>query len=316
MTWRRYTPIFLTICMILSGCFPILEKSIAAKRVVLDSPGPKVVLTDYTETFHWEPVDGALSYELQLVTPNFDTIRNFIVDSVLKKNQFTYSLRPGWYQWQVKALNGSSETPFSKGSFRVDSSSLSSQRVLLSSPNSGIFTNSSPINLSWQPLFEATGYQIDLDTAGFSGSGAPAFSYTTSSASIEFTPLAERSYSWRVKGLSSSINSQYSAVSSFTFDKTPPHIPVLISPIFGAKPTLPDTLTWGTISDAASYKVYLFMSDSVTLYSTLYPLKLSQTNYIFSGGIQNQKIFWSVSASDAAGNESKLSSKGYFIVGP
>jgi len=297
------------------SCSVFIEKSITGSKVVLDSPAAGSVLTSYSETFHWEVVPDALTYELQIVTPSLDTVQNFLLDTVLRKNHYTYSLRPGRYGWRVRALNGSSETGYTASAFRVDTTSLAGQTVLLSSPVPGSYTNVPAVNFTWQPLFGVSQYQLELDTLGFSGRAA-AFTLEAASPSYTFTLPAQGKYSWRVRGQGASGYSAFSVVSAFTYNKTAPQAPVLLGPASGAKPLLPDTLTWQASVGASSYKVYLYKADSMTPYNAAFPASQQQISYLFSGGLAGEKVYWAVSALDLAGNESPLSQKRYFTVGP
>jgi len=297
------------------GCSAFLEKSISNSHVVLDAPGDNVVIGSYNITFHWEPVPNALTYELQVVSPSFDSTQYFLVDSTIKSNQYVMTLKPGMFSWRVRALNGSSNTNYTKFSFKIDTASFANQVILLSSPVSGTYTNISTIALSWQGLYGATKYEIQIDTSNFS-LPAQAAVFLSGTNSISFIPVREGVYFWKVRGVQAEGNSHFSGVQSFTYDKTPPASPKLITPATPTKVTMPDTLTWSKVSDAFRYKIYLYKGDSTTSYSSSFPAISFVNNFIFNSGIRGEKIYWTISAIDKAGNESNKSAMNYFTVGP
>ena len=110
----------LAVGIILNSCTTFFEKSIANNRVILDAPGANALLNSYNVLFHWQPVPNALSYELQIVTPSFDSINSYVLDSTIKSIQFPFTLKPGRYSWRVMAMNGSSNTAFSTFNFKID----------------------------------------------------------------------------------------------------------------------------------------------------------------------------------------------------
>jgi hypothetical protein len=55
----------------------------------------------------------------------------------------------------------------------------------------------------------------------------------------------------------------------------------------------------------ANYKLYVYKSDSTTLYNNTYPMLLNTGGYSFNAGTTGDRIYWKVTAVDAAGNESR-----------
>lgn len=108
---NKIVGLFLTLIMC-GGCAEILEKSVTNKQVELSAPYNNLVTTDSIQTFYWQPVDGADSYQLQVVSPNFDSIAKLIVDTTIHSNIFPLTMSMGQYQWRVRAFNGSSTTSF------------------------------------------------------------------------------------------------------------------------------------------------------------------------------------------------------------
>ena len=96
-----------------TACYEALEPSMENVEVVLVAPVNNLVTTDSVHTFFWEEVERATEYELQIVSPRFDSIARFVMDTVVTKNQFTAELDKGVHEWRVRAMNNSTVSPFS-----------------------------------------------------------------------------------------------------------------------------------------------------------------------------------------------------------
>jgi hypothetical protein len=62
--------------------------------------------------FWWEPLSGAESYNLQIVSPDFEDIMQLRLDVSIDSCKYTINLPPGNYQWRIRAYNGSFSTSF------------------------------------------------------------------------------------------------------------------------------------------------------------------------------------------------------------
>ncbi len=98
----------------MNACAEVLEKSINNETIIVSAPVNNLISTDSIQTFYWEKVNGATSYELQIVSPIFDSIKTFVTDTTVQTNLFLFSLSSGQYQWRVSAKNLNSATPFSE----------------------------------------------------------------------------------------------------------------------------------------------------------------------------------------------------------
>ena len=133
--------LLVTMCLIAS-CDAIIEPSISKKAIQLEAPSDQYQSTSYTVNFWWDEVDNALSYHLQVVTPNFTNPGSLVLDTIIKKNTFAFNFNPGNYQWRVLAQNGSSQTVYSPSrNFTVVAGSIKQQAVQLTSPANNLITN-------------------------------------------------------------------------------------------------------------------------------------------------------------------------------
>jgi len=98
----------------LSACETALERRLEGQKVRLLAPANNLVTTDSVHTFYWETMQGADRYQLQVVSPRFDSIARLGVDTIINRNQFGLPLRRNQvYQWRVRALNAGSSSNYS-----------------------------------------------------------------------------------------------------------------------------------------------------------------------------------------------------------
>lgn len=303
------------VTFLLSSCDAIIEPSISKSQVKLEAPADKDTSSSYTINFWWYPVDHALSYHLEIVTRTFANPGNLILDTVVTKTRFAFNLNPGNYQWRVIAENGSSQTDYTTPrSLTIVPGSIKQQSVLLISPASVFFTNQSTVIFSWNSLYGATQYRFEIDTNNFADPTTVVSNTLVTGQQINFTFPIPHVYQWRVQAQNDTAQSQWSAVNTLTFNNIPPAQVVTTAPVNGQTLKQPVSLQWKAVTNALKYKLYVFKSDSTTLYNSSFPLTINGTSYSFSQGISGNKIYWKVSAVDAEGNEGKASLLGNFVL--
>lgn len=305
----------LTSVVVFSGCDDIIEPSISKATETLDAPSNGYQTNNYTVNFWWNTVDHALSYHLQVVTPNFANPGSLVLDTTVSTYKFSAALSPGSYQWRVMAENGSTMTAWATpNSFTILPGSLSQQAVQLIAPANNLLTNQSPYTFSWNALYNATQYQFQIDTNNFSNPNAIVSSQTISGTQLNFSFPKSQVYQWRVMAMNDTAQSQWSLVYQVTFNNTPPAQVALVSPTSGTTVPLPVTLQWNAVANAVKYKLYVYQSDGVTLYNSTFPMSLTTTSYSFNLGSSGNKIYWTVTAVDAEGNESTPAAPIYFTL--
>ncbi|HEY9000692.1 MAG TPA: hypothetical protein VIM89_05030 [Mucilaginibacter sp.] len=297
------------------SCDAIIEPSISNKTVQAEAPAEHYQSASYTVGFWWDEVDHALSYHLQVVAPSFSSPGSLVLDTVIKKNTFSFNFVPGNYQWRVLAQNGSSQTAYtSPRDFSIASTSIKQQSVLLISPVNNLLTNQGTQLFQWESLYGATKYQVEIDTNNFADENSVLYNQTIPGQNVSFTFPRSQVYQWRVRAENDTAQAQWSAISLVTYDNTPPVQVTLSSPTDGASVSLPVLLQWGSVTSATKYKLYLYQGDGVTLYSKDFPMLLTATSYNFNSGKSGDKIYWVVTALDAAGNESQAGALRSFVL--
>ncbi|RKR84471.1 hypothetical protein BDD43_4709 [Mucilaginibacter gracilis] len=298
-----------------TSCKEIFEPNISNRNVTLEAPGNNYQSTKYAVSFWWDKVDDASGYRLQVVTPSLDTIGALVVDTLVKGNTFTMSLDPGRYQWHVRAENGSSKTAYSTGrSFTVLPSTITTQSVLLTSPANNALTNQSAINFQWGSMYGATKYRLEIDTNNFVNEAAVIYNQVTPAQLIAYTFPKDQTYQWRVRAENDTAQSKWSAINLIVYNHTPPGIVTLTAPANNQTVPLPVSLQWNSTSKAVKYKLYVLKSDSTTWYNQTFPLTLTTTSYSFNLGVSFDKVYWKVTAIDAAGNEGQPSVLRHFVI--
>lgn len=99
---------------VLAACAEVIEKSLTNEVLVVSAPVNNLISRDSLQTFHWDILPDAKSYQLQIVSPKFDSIATFITDTNVSTNLFLLHLGAGSYQWRVRATNLSSSTKYSE----------------------------------------------------------------------------------------------------------------------------------------------------------------------------------------------------------
>ena len=288
------------------SCDAIVEPSISKKTVQAEAPGDQYQSTSYTVNFWWDEVDHALSYHLQIVTPSFTSPGSLVLDTVVNKNTFAFNLTPGHYEWRVLAANGSSQTAYTAPrSFSVAATSIKQQVVQLTSPVNNTLTNLTNASFQWSSLYGATKYRLEIDTNNFVNENTVIFNEEIPEQQVNFSFPKDQVYQWRVRAENDTAQSQWSAVYQVTYDHTPPAQVTLSSPLDAVTIPSPVALKWSSAAGAVKYKLYLYQSDGITLYNQNFPMLLAGNTYSFSIGKSGEKIYWTVTALDAAGNESQ-----------
>lgn len=312
-------PLFTTVLFALVGtqysCKEFIEPNISKSQVTLEAPFDNYQSSSYTVSFWWDGVPDALHYRLQIVTPGFDSVGSLVLDSLVTGNKFAFNLVPGKYQWRVSAENGSSVTQYSSArSFTVLNSSIKLQTIQLSSPANNTITNQSLASFQWGSLYGATGYRLEIDTNNFQNESAVIYNQLVPGQQVSFTFPKDQVYQWRVRAENDTAQSQWSAVYAITYDHTPPAQVSLSSPGDDQTIALPVPLQWNAVASAAKYKLYVFQSDSTTIYNQNFPMTLTSTSYSFNSGVSGDRVYWKVSAIDAAGNEGQASALRSFVL--
>jgi peptidyl-prolyl cis-trans isomerase B (cyclophilin B) len=205
---------------------PLQKISMQVERIGLDttSIGPTTALLPLDDTRHvpagitvsWEPVPGAILYQVQL-SRSSDFANDTIVLSAGTGVGLTRLVSGKVdYYWRVRATNGGKHGEFSET--RSFTTSIAIPR--LEAPLSNSTVTSTSAALRWKSVFGATGYRLQI---------SPTFSFTSfllDSTNIQDTTVVIHDlvpgtkYYWRVRALDDTASGSFSSGSSFTISAT------------------------------------------------------------------------------------------------
>lgn len=301
------------LAVFLTACGEILEENISSDKVILLAPGDHLQTSTYAQNFAWQEVVGARTYRLQVGQPSFDSLQTLVLDTILKSARYTYSLKPGKYQWRVTAENAGYQTAQSVRSFEVFPSSLAQQEVLLNTPGNDLLSNQSQLSFSWSSVFSAKNYTLQVDSNSFSDTTKLVLNQQLTSTSYALGITKDQNYQWRVRAQNDTARSAWSQIRRFSIDTKAPAQVTLTSPAKSATVSLPVNLTWQSLNDANQYELYVYASDSTTIIST-FPKTQSTSSYTFNNGNIGDRFVWRVKAKDSAGNTGIFSEYRSFVV--
>jgi len=303
---KKYFVLLVAVILGIFACtkFDDLSKS----SVNLLSPAKNEKDSILSKIFWWDVVTNATKYELQIVSPSFDSIATLVLDSTVTTNQFKYTLTPGKYQWRVRAENNDSKSPWTTYSLIIgNTQSLTGQTVEGMSPASGKDSDSLLIHFKWNALGNAQSYLLTITNTT---TNANVLTQSLSTTSFDYTFKAEGNYTWAVQGVnitSVSLSSQNTLVVDTTR-------PVVLSMIFPAsitdtmKPPYNKPFSWSInsttpvgsaiqdsiwVSSDSTFKTKIVLSKVVSGVTTLTVDTLAT-----AAG----KLYWRVRLKDDAGN--------------
>ncbi len=306
--------IFIILCPLLVavfyGCEEFIEKDLTGKKVTILAPADSLGISITTITFWWKEIEGALDYNVQVVSPAFNKAEKLWADTFVVGNKFDLSLVPGDYQWRVKGRNGSSETNFTVASFVIDSGlDLSKETIILRSPSDNATSNNLSQVFKWNKLYNAGEYRFRILNSDNTTLKDEVIRGSESS-SFEFTE--DGSYIWSVRGQNDISNTLYSSY-TIIIDTESPGKPSLKSPLNESVLTTDSiSFEWTRMEDAGSLffdSLCVFRDNSLT--DKVLSKKTDKTSY--KDTLDAGAYWWYVRTSDAAGNLSERSPVFRFI---
>jgi hypothetical protein len=306
--------IILSLIIVLSGCSDVIEKDITNKQVTVNSPANGAKSVIYNQLFWWNLLDGATDYSIQIVTPSFDSLVSFVVDTIVTGDKFNQVLAPGKYQWRIRGENGAYQTNYQTYNLVMNVSSLNLQTINIVSPANNTYQNSTTggglFNFQWDVLPGATKYLIEIDTVS-QNFVTPILTDSTSNAYYSYSFAQQGDYKWRVMAKDNSGNQTVWTDPYYTgYYTTAPATPIPVAP--ATKTTVaPTTVTfsWDAVTRAKTYTLYLYRNgaDTTVTSSESYSVSSPSTSVSLAGATSGAIIYWRISATDKANNQSALS---------
>jgi hypothetical protein len=279
----------------------------------LSLPGNGAANQQPTVNFTWQPVSGAVNYELQVSTSStLSGVSGTAFASTVYDNSAITGISQAasglqyatGYYWQVRAGNGSIWSAYSSSwSFQTGSLPTAPQ---LTSPSNGATNQAAVVALSWGTSNAATSYTVRVTTDGswgttiFQQTGLAAAGATVSWNSPNLLPSI--TYYWEANATNGVGSSPWSAAWSFTTAMVAPAAPVLSSPGNGSMNASINnlTLSWGSVAGATSYTLQV---TTVGDFSSTTVNQTGLTNaYSVIGGLKTFSFYyWRVAAANPSG---------------
>lgn len=280
----------------------IIEKDITNSEVILVAPAQNAQFNSTGVTFTWEPVADATEYQLQIATPNFTEPLQIVLDTIIKKNNFTQQLLIGSYEWRVKAVNSVYSTKYSSRLvYILGDTDFQNNTVVLNTPINNLITKKSLQNLSWGPIIGATQYQVQV----YDKSNTVISDEMVTATNLDYI-FTEGSFSWKVRASNGTQQTLYSS-RSILVDKTVPNTPVLSSP--ADKSIAIDTnvsFQWNrTAIEGSVEKDSIFIYNDILLTDSKLKKEASSP---FVTTLTAGTYYWYAKSFDAAGNSGEKSS--------
>lgn len=307
--------------LILTSCKEAISVNISDSTPVMILPQVNDTVAENPVYFKWEEVEGATKYHLQIVSPNFNNITTYPVDSMVSGTSIYISLDSNKYELMLTAVNeGYTSHTLGPIAFSVGiQPSASAGTVVLTSPVTDTYFNEDFSGLfSWQTLSGASSYEYSvrkgtsyassniIETAG----GIVTNQYTLAAT------LDEGEYHWGVKAYLSAGGETMVSTRRFYIDTINPLVSTLISPSTSV-PTGATTFTWSTGTDPGTIHAPVTATVEVAEDAnfTVGVLSTTSTGTTATISLSGTGLrFWRVKNTDAAGNESAYSTSGQFTL--
>lgn len=313
----------------LQSCNDIVATNIEGETPVLILPQSEDTVSNNPVHFKWEAMDGATKYRLQIATPSFANISDYVLDSVITGTDFYLDLDTLQYELKLTAMNAGYESnTLGPIKFWVGSTSTTpggtTSVSLLTPPDSCYKNNDFDGNFTWSGITGGTSYKFDLVRGSSFSGGTPVYS-STASLSFETTlpnaelPLIPGQYFWGVKAYVGSTEQLY-VTRTFFIDTVIPNVALLDLPVSSGSATAGTvTFTWHFTQTNETYAAPVNSTIEVAtdLNFTSSSIVQSYTGPVFTHDFTlttTGTYYWRVRNTDDAGNESSISEVRQLIV--
>jgi len=229
---------------------------------------PEGTTLDTRPIYTWEPIAGATDYRYEVykgTTLKFYKVvsASLVCGADTCEHDAAITLATGDYSWRLRAKIGGVWTVYSdKLAFKVAALTPSSPK--------GVITTNTP-TFTWNALSGATGYELGV-------SGQPLVEVSSGACATNCTyqfpdPLADGSYTWRVRAELDGVWTDFTSPVAFTilnFNLIDPH---------GTITDLTPAFSWDEISGATDYRYEVYKGTTLKFY------KVVSASSVCSGGI-------------------------------
>lgn len=292
---------------ILSSCEVFFEDDIEKDKVKILSPIDGTLTEIVTHTFWWDKVDGADSYRLQLVSPDFDHSETVIEDTLVAGDKYELTLYPGEFEWRVRAENSAYVSGWTYAKLAIIASDdLTRQTIRLRKPMENYFTKEPVVNFQWDTIPFVDSYELRIFKDAWNVTlilDSTDISHKLNKLKIDGFEEAE--LWWGIRAVNNKSESLFSH-QRLVIDQTKPNKPEPLKPDHNT--TVTDTTV--TFKWNSSDPLWNDVKDSLFIYEK----RTAQEILVHAGyydektltiKLGNNKTYrWLVKSVDKAGNES------------
>lgn len=189
------------------------------QTIMLQSPASETYSGNLNQSFNWQGLFSASSYNVQIAKQDFSSTSNILLDTTVTTNGMIYSFKSeDEYQWRVRALNNNSSSSFSAPfTLVIDTTSPAAPSLLV--PTYGATVTTQPFSYNWSRDIAAqtspiAGDSLYVYTDSLATLAGDVFFTTSTSVSDS---LASGTYFWRVRTIDQAGNiSPFSSTGKFT----------------------------------------------------------------------------------------------------
>lgn len=308
--YLKLRPLFLVFWVMLSmtNCSKYIEEDISSQKVLIEYPNQNAVFDTSKVEISFVPIDHADNYRIEIVQPNFKSLKKRVVDTLISSTAFSVELDSNDYSLVVSAQNfGYSSKSSDTILFSVSVNSSGSSLQLLD-PKGAYNLSGNPFDnrFVWNNSEVGTSFEFDLRKGTSFQNGEELHSESNlSGQSLELNNLTldHGTYWWRLIATVNGISN--SKIASFVIDTISPLAPTLVSPIDNTSVNQGVVIfAWNNQSEDVQSNFELSSSPT---FSTL----------IYSENMQGQSVslsltpgifYWRVQCQDPATNLSPYSS--------
>jgi len=272
----------------------------APQTPVLSSPANGVTGMAITDTLTWSTVTGAATYHVQVST-NSTFASVLIEDSTLTSASKMLSglANSTTYYWRVQAKNAGGVSAWTTA-WNFTTIIAAPITPTLTAPVNGTTGMALKDTLTWSTVTGATSYHVQVSTSSMFTTILIEDSSLTTTTKILSGLSNSTTYYWRVQAKNAGGVSGYTSVWNFITIALP-QTPTLATPVNGATGlALTDTLTWSTVTGAATYHVQVSTSNAFATILVEDSVLTSVTKTI-SGLSNSTQYYWRVQAKNAGG---------------
>lgn len=294
------------------GCAKWVSIDITNETITLVSPQDNQADSIQEKTFTWLELEGANKYQIQIVSPRFDSILTYVLDSNVSITVFEANLTPGDYQWRVRGVNDDFQSKWSVRDLIIKSSaSLENQTIGNVKPIDGTNTNSMTQNFTWNELVSAEYYSIVIkdeedNEIEVSNSDEPSFDYVFPT---------EGFFTINIKALND-ISASITNSVNIRIDTTAPSSVTLDYPLYDTLKSFPQNFEWTEVltNEGSEISTNLLIASDSLMTALFLDTTISSLGSIELDSVETSgKLFWRVDRTDAAGNSTTGVSKGFWI---